>query len=555
MLIDDSIKQQQTREIELELIRVRSAAEAARLESRAAELEMLLRRMARSGDVELSVLNQAEHISRDSQSLADVAPLVLPTAPANDTWSARVARMQERGEAAAVVQPSPLNALVGESPSPASSPLWKPRLPTHAAENQEDRWERVDAPTLAVPMSHIAKLATDEVEPLQADVLASAIRPPTEPKPVSIVGKGKAQPERIELTVLPTGKPSEVIAVASSQAAKPKKVLAPLPAVEAVDDEEKEETKRRFRPASWMVSTLAHVAIIVMLGVMTLANTPPKDQMAFTSSAAESNEQTMETFSIESAEPQETQPAPADTAYEISEIGSVAVTEVSMDLPPAPAAPSTSDLFSSSSSSMTSSMMKSLKGDTKAKIQFCGVDGGGNHFVYLVDSSGSMGAGFQSARTELLASIDQLKPDQRFYVVFFDEEPEYMRISDPDVKEPVSVKATAENKQRLRKWAMTVQMNKGKAPYEVLPFALSLRPDVIFLLSDGEFPTKIEDILRTQNHEENLFGESGPISIVHTIRYHGVEGETGQKAEATMVKIAKENGGQYRHVPKPKSSS
>ncbi len=196
-------------------------------------------------------------------------------------------------------------------------------------------------------------------------------------------------------------------------------------------------------------------------------------------------------------------------------------------------------------------MLKTLKGDPGPKTQFCGVDGGGNHFVYLVDSSNSMGSGFQSARAELLASIDQLTPDQRFYVVFFDEQPDYMRLADPNQDDETSVMATPENKRRLRDWAMNIEMNRGKAPYDVLPFVLQLRPDVIFLLSDGEFPARIGQILREQNRQENLFGDQGPISIVHTIRYHGREGAEGQRAEATMVAIASENNGRYRHVPKP----
>jgi hypothetical protein len=332
-----------------------------------------------------------------------------------------------------------------------------------------------------------------------------------------------------------------------------KPIAAPvvLPALNQIDGES-EEAPRRFRPASWLVSTLAHVAILIALGFATLASNEPKDQLAFTASASESSEQAMETFQIESSEPVEpSEPEPSETAYDLSDIGTIAVTEVSLDTPEPTSELMASDLLSNSSAASAASM-KSFKSDQTAAMQFCGVDGGGNHFVYLVDSSGSMRDGFQSARSELLNSIDQLQPNQRFYVVFFDEEPDYMRLSDPDVDEPRSVMATPENKKRLRRWASTVEMNKGKAPYDVLPFALSLRPDVIFLLSDGEFPDAIAKILREQNRNENLFGDSGPISIVHTIRYHGIEGETGKKAEATMVQIAQENGGQYRHVPKPR---
>ena len=92
---------------------------------------------------------------------------------------------------------------------------------------------------------------------------------------------------------------------------------------------------------------------------------------------------------------------------------------------------------------------------------------------------------------------------------------------------------------------MRITKNDGRAPYNPLKFALELRPDVIFLLSDGEFPQGIEDLLKEQNRVENLFGDSGPISIVHTIGYHSRAGES------RMRRIAEQNKGQYRHVPKP----
>jgi hypothetical protein len=120
-----------------------------------------------------------------------------------------------------------------------------------------------------------------------------------------------------------------------------------------------------------------------------------------------------------------------------------------------------------------------------------------------------------------------------------------MRLESPNRDEPRSVYATPENKAALARWARTIQMDRGRAPYDAIPFALELRPDVIFLLSDGEFPQRIEEILQELNHYSNLFGDEGRVSIVHTIGYHSREGES------RMLRIAKQNGGQYRHVPEP----
>ena len=540
-MIDDITRQQQTREIELELIRVRAAAEAARLEARAAELELLLRRIASGSEVDMSAALFTSTPRQTEYSNYTPASEQRRDAPRPDGWSSRISRMQTRGQSSLAPNPNASGA------APAD-----PVARFH--EQVEQRlWQRSDAASTSRPPAphflHFPESIVSKVD--KPEVLDHA--PITELKGAPVL-LNKRHPGPID-ELAKSSKPTENTSPTESPAQKPRKPSVLLPAIKSIDgDDGSLEPKRRFRPASFFVSTLAHVVVLILLGAATLATKQPKDQMAFTSSATESSEETMETFAIESNEPMdENEPVSTETAYEISTVGTMAITEVSMDLPPAPAPPTTSDLLSSSSSSLSSSAMKSLKSDSNMKSQFCGVDGGGSHFVYLVDSSGSMRDGFQSARTELLASIDQLKPDQRFYVVFFDEEPDYMRISDPRVDESASVMATAENKRRLRTWAMNVEMNKGKAPYEILPFALLLRPDVIFLPSDGEFPVKIEEILREKNRQENLFGESGPISIVHTIRYHGIEGDTGRKAEETMIKIAKENGGQYRHVPKPKN--
>lgn len=597
--MDDLTRRHQTREIELELIRVRSAAEAARLEARAAELELMLRRMSRGETVEALAwpsnhLSSAIEQELESSPRSHVQPGVTPFTHATAThspaavhtpaiahtatidpasheprrsvepWSNRLLRLQARERGA---QPQTTGMDIAVPTTPWGSPL-PPRDSSHL-ERPAPHTTDGNEPVTATPSGTDKPIAAPEpIEPLLRDGIQRLELAHLEVRRPHFERLVEVDSGTVHSNDEPSTDASESLSDTSSKVSDTssnesedvkargkgdnKPIVAPvvLPALNELGDLP-EDSPRRFRPASWLVSTLAHVAILVLLGFVTLASNEPKDQLAFTASASESSEQAMETFQIESSEPVEpSEPEPSETAYDLSEVGTVAVTEVSMDIPEPTSELMVSDLLSNSSSASSLSM-KSLQSDQTAAMQFCGVDGGGNHFVYLVDSSGSMKDGFQSARNELLNSIDQLQPNQRFYVVFFDEEPDYMRLSDPDVDEPRSLMATPENKKRLRRWAATVEMNKGKAPYEVLPFALSLRPDVIFLLSDGEFPDAIAEILREQNRNENLFGDSGPISIVHTIRYHGIEGETGKKAEATMVQIAQENGGQYRHVPKP----
>ncbi len=568
-MIDDLLTHSKATEIELELRRVRAEAEVARLDARAAELELQLQRMRREHPIrhdDLPNRAAAATFSSKPDGFQSHGPSIT-----QDSWAIRTAKLQNR----LPEQPSgPLFPVA--SPSRNLGEISLGRLASAAENrlsdlngsdldrsdlNEETQFVRTDSGSAMVAAPNIGLLESSKPETAKGNDF-QALRYPGPPRQLHSHAR---EPQATETQSVigatipfePANPPvsSKIFALFSDQGETVKaKLPLPIAMVTPLDDESEEGSQRRFRPASWFVSSLVHAAILVLLGLFTLSSKPPKDQVAFSASSSESNEESMETFSIESNEPiEESEPVPSETAYDISAVGTMAIAELSMDVPPAPVPMASTEFLNESSSAMSKSMMKSLASESDSKMKFCGVEGGGNHFVYLVDSSGSMRDGFQAARNELLDSIDQLTADQRFYVVFFDEEPSYMRISDPNTDETASVMATPENKAKLRQWAMTVQMNKGKAPYEVLPFALNLRPDVIFLLSDGEFPTAIEEILQEQNRDENLFGDSGPISIVHTIRYHGIEGETGRKAEATMIKIAKENGGQYRHVPKPKS--
>lgn len=296
------------------------------------------------------------------------------------------------------------------------------------------------------------------------------------------------------------------------------------------------------RPAL-VASVIAHMALLICLGLAGIKLKRPKDQVQFTASVSTGENSPLETLSIETAEPTVTdQPMQAvDPQFGDPELSALNSSDLASEVNQTPGKPVERLMMSGNEASQTILHDPAMA----EKIEFCGIEGGGNHFVYLVDSSKSMGQAFPLARAELLRSIQALKADQRFYVIFFDAQSDHMRITDRGIDETFSVSATAENKSALEDWAMRVEMDAGQAPYKSLRFALKLKPDVIFLLSDGEFPEGIEGLLATANQTENLFGERQHRSIVHTIGFHS------QKGGARMRRIAQQNGGQYRHIPKP----
>jgi hypothetical protein len=170
-----------------------------------------------------------------------------------------------------------------------------------------------------------------------------------------------------------------------------------------------------------------------------------------------------------------------------------------------------------------------------AAAQFFGIGGYGQSFVYVVDCSGSMDENgkFERAIYELLQSIEQLNSEQRYFVIFYNDAAHPM-----DADEPVP--ATERQFARTRRWIRRVRPDGGTHPLPALMYALSLRPDAIYFLSDGEFDPSATHALRSRNRPNKRL-KTRPIPI-HTIAF--VE----RASEGVMRTIAQQSGGQFRFV-------
>jgi len=186
--------------------------------------------------------------------------------------------------------------------------------------------------------------------------------------------------------------------------------------------------------------------------------------------------------------------------------------------------------------------------DGQSGAQFFGVQAGGDDFVFVVDSSFSMRPKFADALRELEYSLRDLTPSQRFYVIFFDHNAERMTLGTWNERrtryawksrpEPDMVPATKENIDGCVRWMYGVELESWTNPHKAMAFALQqLRPDAIFLLSDGEFTDrgKTEEFLRDADSEV----------IIHCIGFYSRQGEV------TLRRIAASHGGTYRFVEPP----
>lgn len=174
-------------------------------------------------------------------------------------------------------------------------------------------------------------------------------------------------------------------------------------------------------------------------------------------------------------------------------------------------------------------------GDGKS---FFGLAAEGKTFVYVLDCSLSMNHPHDSeARTrfgrlklELLNSISQLKPDQSFFIVFFNHEA---------IPMPADhlVSAVPENLQHYLGWMAQVQARGDTDPTAALQLALRLRPDVIYFLTDGCFSRDANDIVQAIKQ---------PKTVIHTFAFEpwltdkqraGIELMRQKKASAAMQKL------------------
>lgn len=161
----------------------------------------------------------------------------------------------------------------------------------------------------------------------------------------------------------------------------------------------------------------------------------------------------------------------------------------------------------------------------------------GDRFVYVMDSSSSMaGARWTAACTQLLTSIEQLEPNQEFFVICFDAQTSFL--FNLPLQRINYVAKTDQSSRAVRNWLASRTLGSATMPADALKVALSLNPDAIFLLSDGE----IRDNSLLMLQILNAAGTTSRQIPIHTISLFSREGWWA------LRKIAADNGGTFTPV-------
>jgi len=153
--------------------------------------------------------------------------------------------------------------------------------------------------------------------------------------------------------------------------------------------------------------------------------------------------------------------------------------------------------------------------------------------VYVMDRSGSMTDTFSLLQHELMRAIGSLQREQLFNVLWFNE-------GKAQELFPRMKAATLDNKRDAFDAIKAVVPSGQTQPLDALKRALAYKPDVMFLLSDGDFGDDNKRIIQTIKQ----LNASHHTKINTILFVYDTMGE----GERVLQEIAHANRGTYKHV-------
>jgi hypothetical protein len=171
-----------------------------------------------------------------------------------------------------------------------------------------------------------------------------------------------------------------------------------------------------------------------------------------------------------------------------------------------------------------------------AKMTLFGRAGVGRSFVFLIDRSKSMGSqglgAIAAAQRELVRELGHLKPDHRFQIIAYNQG--LMMFNRRGM-----VEASERNRQRADEFLTTVVAAGGTEHEPPLSIALRIKPDVIFVLTDGGDPPLSGPEI------ELLSRENDGHTAIHCV--HFGSGPL-QEQDNFLRRLAARNGGGYAYI-------
>lgn len=175
---------------------------------------------------------------------------------------------------------------------------------------------------------------------------------------------------------------------------------------------------------------------------------------------------------------------------------------------------------------------------------FFGINISGKRVCYILDGSASMVEAFRRpertrlgrVKRELIASIRSLSEDQKWFVVFFNS------IAHP-LPADKFISTDPDERDVYLAWIDRFQPGGGTNPIPAIRGTLStLQPDVVFLLTDGEFSPQVIPIV----DELNTSGVT-----IHTVGLGDATEVRDRPSLATrvLIELANRNKGSAKFIP------
>ncbi|HEY8746441.1 MAG TPA: VWA domain-containing protein [Tepidisphaeraceae bacterium] len=163
-----------------------------------------------------------------------------------------------------------------------------------------------------------------------------------------------------------------------------------------------------------------------------------------------------------------------------------------------------------------------------------GASGNAKKIVFVCDASGSMLQKFDALKRELSRTVRQLRPSQSFSLIFFQEQ------SFKALNQSLII-ARPDTKRQADEFLDTIVPRAETNPLPALELAFKQKPELIYLLTDGDFPDNNAVLRLIQQLDKD-----GKVKI-NTIAFVN-EKDKDTDFMALLQKIAKDTGGIYRMV-------
>jgi len=308
--------------------------------------------------------------------------------------------------------------------------------------------------------------------------------------------------------------------------------------------------RRIARQSSWWITSLsAHILLLICLAFSTLAVMQEEELELYASPAVYETVEEFEDLEIDPAEQldlleEELNTPDPDT---LANLGSETLIE-EPTLSEIPIAESASaevasslaelgQLFGDQGTGLSGMDDELGSGKGGAMAKFFGTEIKARHILYMLDNSGGMrkGGKFEALVSELLTSVRALNPKQKFYVIFYSDTV-YPLFFPYSVRE--FIRSTPKSQKKLAAWLDSVELCGGNAIDEALAAAEVIRPDAVFLLTDG-------DLFTSEKKQALLLNRAGRSYAIHTFGL-GVGKQT--RTADGLRQVAEVNGGTFRAI-------